>query len=239
MPAASPSTRAAHWFRLVPAACAAVSAALCTSGETRNISLPLAGLRGGNTLASAFFQVKIHRVAEILAQFSHRLAFKGNADLVGQAQHLAPKNAVIGIEFDTGCQPFVRQCAVHGFTPTACNQARISLIWYRLASLPGCGRWACFTPPCRCMATREPAPSTTSPPKANTSDSTSENLMLPCVGLLKIASSVLQCLPLMQAIVAGSLTAAPSAAARRAPVGRGLWLRAGRVRCAVCRCPPV
>jgi len=32
------------------------------------------------------------------------------------------KKAVIGIKLDTSCQTFVLQCAVHGFTPTACNR---------------------------------------------------------------------------------------------------------------------
>ncbi len=40
---ASPSTFAAHWFRLVPADSAAIKAARCSSGGTRSMSLPLAG----------------------------------------------------------------------------------------------------------------------------------------------------------------------------------------------------
>lgn len=39
-----------------------------------------------------------HRALEVLTQRLHRLAFEGDADLIGQAQHLAPQDAPVDVE---------------------------------------------------------------------------------------------------------------------------------------------
>jgi hypothetical protein len=85
---------------------------------------------------SACFQIVVNRLLESCSHFTDGISVK--AHNVPDAQDVANQASIFGAIFNAGIA-FINH-GVHGFTPIISKKIRASLIWYVLASFPGCGR---------------------------------------------------------------------------------------------------
>ncbi len=121
--AAARRTSAAHWLRLTPFACAATSAAPCTSGGMRSIDFPARRFFRGFAACLAIVEQEIDGRLEVSTQFGHGLAVEVDDGL--HVPNTRPTKMLSRlVELDACGIAFVRHAAAHG--PISNRSSRIA-----------------------------------------------------------------------------------------------------------------
>src|SRR5665213_1544148 len=111
-------------------------------------------LLGFHAVLRAVREIAVNREPKLCAQIGHRVSVE--ADDVTDAKDASDEDVVALVKLDA-CGVVLVCHGVHGVTPIRSSSSRASSTWYFLASLPGCGRWACQAVPCTVSLTREPS----------------------------------------------------------------------------------